>query len=171
MSAHHYPDHFYADALNQKPTGAYDATKLREETIAIAVSQDRDNDALPSILAEMRALTARLERYAERKPSAYTEALDTIREATKWAAPSAEGLETRIIKKQPDECPMADESKAAHNVACDKPICTQQEWDEYRLGWALLGVEVSPDVPKHGDYARHGRHPMAAEALRVEDRL
>lgn len=79
MTGLHYPDNLYADALSRKttPTGSYDARKLREETIAIAQSQDRDNDCLASILAEMRAnrrqqdeIYARLVKLAERKPLA-----------------------------------------------------------------------------------------------------
>lgn len=56
-----------------KSPGTVSARSLYDETQVIAERQERDNDALPSILAAMREVVARLERYGERK--ACTEAL------------------------------------------------------------------------------------------------
>jgi len=68
MADLNYPDHFYADAT--RPHGIADANRRYAETSAIAAAQDAKldhlSDALPSILAEFRAVTKRLEDYAER---------------------------------------------------------------------------------------------------------
>lgn len=54
-----------------KPEAAYDSRRLYDETSAIAAAQDAKldpgNDALPSILADFRAVVKRLEDYAERR--------------------------------------------------------------------------------------------------------
>ena len=67
MSGYNYPDHFYADA--QKPTGAYDARKMYDEASKLAAAQDAKldpgNDALPSILADLRVIVKRLDAYAD----------------------------------------------------------------------------------------------------------
>lgn len=53
-----------------KPEAAYDSRRLYNETGAIAATQDAKldpgNDALPSILADFRAVVKRMEAYAER---------------------------------------------------------------------------------------------------------
>ena len=80
-----YPDHFYADAT--RPHGIADANRRYDETPAIASAQDAKldhlSDALPSILAEFRAVTKRLEDYAERMRVSRT---DSAKEhAPKWS--------------------------------------------------------------------------------------
>lgn len=177
MSGHNYPDNLYDDALSRKttPTGSYDAAKIRDETVA-------DNDTLPSISADFRALLARLERYAERRqtmPERYDlkqgEARPLVHITGEDGAAIASLSHPAAIGDVPHE-----------GVATDKPVCTQAEWDEARLGWAILGLKLPESPPSTSDYTpakapkwdpswgeayvlSKSQHPMAAEAIRERD--
>ena len=102
MSGYNYPDHFYADA--QKPTGAYDARKLYDEASKVAAAQDAKldpgNDALPSILADLRVIVKRLDAYAEWSRGAVPAAYLTNSERQRAAAGHCEIWKAeRDIKK------------------------------------------------------------------------
>jgi len=102
MAGYNYPDHFYADA--QKSTGAYDARKLYDETSQVAAAQDAKlnpgNDALPSILADLRVIVKRLDAYAEWSRGAVPAAYLTNSERQRAAAGHCEIWKAeRDIKK------------------------------------------------------------------------
>lgn len=158
-----------------KPTGAYDARKLYDETSAIAAAQDakldHGNDALSSILADLRAMVKRLEAYAER--------LRVSRALTELSAESQKlGLYNDLAYtsgERVDETPesvhvtapqrLAEQGMPAESAYLFKNgsrIATPAEID------GLRDVLTAEELKGFGIGDVDRRHPMHAEVLRDE---
>lgn len=146
-----------------KPTGAYDARKLYDETSKTAAAQvtrlDPGNDALPSILADFRSVVRRLEAYAERLRVSRAEP------APKW---SPQWLAEQGIPAE--SAYLASFSPNGSRIATPAEIEGLREvlTAEKLKGFGIGDVERR-DVAETATTVATSQHPMAAEALRDHD--
>ena len=116
MTKHTFPDYFYHDA-HQKPTHAYDAAALYNETTAIAESQDR-HSAWDELMADFGVLQAQFAQFRNRMADYHRNARQGVKHHRRMATPA----ETAYLASfSPNRHPMMAEAIRAEDERLHGP--------------------------------------------------
>lgn len=150
-----------------KPEAAYDSRRLYDETSAIAAAQDAKldpgNDALPSILADFRAVVKRLDDYAERRrvkrdDGIPAESAYLLKNGSRIATPAeVDGLREVLTAEELRGFGIGDIEPA---TLCGIPDSFIDSYGNL-ITWR--------DVANHATTVATSQHPANAETIRYHD--